>query len=92
VLRCGIIRNASILLAILAGAARQIESRPALAIAAKMAAFRVYSVLSARETRTNGNRPRQRTRRAEKHADRTSLDGPSWRLQAVLSLRRLATA
>jgi hypothetical protein len=44
--------NASILLATLAGSARQSESRSALAIAAWKAALRMYSVLSARETRT----------------------------------------
>jgi hypothetical protein len=51
---CGIVRSASILLAILAGIARQVESRSALAIAARMAALRMYSVLSARQTRTRG--------------------------------------
>jgi hypothetical protein len=41
-------RNASILLAVLAGVACQCESRSALAVAAKMAALRMYGTLSIR--------------------------------------------
>jgi hypothetical protein len=43
-----IMRNASILLAILAGTACQSENRSALAVAAKMAALRMHGMLLTR--------------------------------------------